>query len=145
LNEKEEKVIRKEVGASAVVWYIRHGAVHEQAFEDFGSRMTDELGDNIDRIILYGSVARGEAREQSDVDVLIVTFTTVPAIRKITYLDHCQILTGLMWWYWGVGAGRRVSASLAVIPGLTFRPNNYATRTSSETHTMSSPTSLLVM
>lgn len=73
LNESDPTVTRKQVGASAVIWFIRPGAVHEQAFEAFADRLTDEVGDDIERIILYGSVARGEAREQSDVDVLIVT------------------------------------------------------------------------
>jgi predicted nucleotidyltransferase len=73
LNESEPTVIRKQVGANAVIWFIRHGALHEQAFETFADRLTDAVGEDIERIILYGSVARGEAREHSDVDVLIVT------------------------------------------------------------------------
>lgn len=75
LNERNPTVIRKEVGASAVIWFIRHGAIHEQAFEEFAGRLTDEFGAEIERIILYGSVARGDVREDSDVDVLIVTPT----------------------------------------------------------------------
>lgn len=72
LNERNPIVYRKQVGAKAVIWFIRHGAVHEQAFEAFCDRLTDECGGEIDRIFLYGSVARGEAHEHSDVDVLIV-------------------------------------------------------------------------
>jgi predicted nucleotidyltransferase len=75
LDERDPTVISKEVGASAVIWFIRHGALHEQAFEEFAGRLTDEFEEAIERIILYGSVARGEAREDSDVDVLIVTPT----------------------------------------------------------------------
>jgi predicted ArsR family transcriptional regulator len=44
LTERNPTVIRKEVGASAVIWFIRHGAIHEQAFEDFAGRLTDEFG-----------------------------------------------------------------------------------------------------
>jgi hypothetical protein len=62
LNGREPTVIRKQVGANAVIWFIRHGAVHEQAFETFADRLTDAVGEDIERIILYGSVARGEAR-----------------------------------------------------------------------------------
>jgi len=36
-------------------------------------RLVKELGARIDSIILYGSVARKEAREESDIDLLIVT------------------------------------------------------------------------
>lgn len=72
LNNINPTVNRKQVGASAVIWFIRHGAVHEQAFEAFADRLTDECGAEIERIILYGSVVRGEARADSDVDVLIV-------------------------------------------------------------------------
>jgi DNA-binding CsgD family transcriptional regulator len=44
LTERDPTVIRKEVGASAVIWFIRHGAIHEQAFADFAGRLTDEWG-----------------------------------------------------------------------------------------------------
>lgn len=44
----------------------------ERAFEAFAKAAQDELGERIHEIILYGSVARGEATEQSDVDILMV-------------------------------------------------------------------------
>lgn len=44
----------------------------EQAFDAFARRVKDALGDEVHEIILYGSTARGEATETSDVDVLIV-------------------------------------------------------------------------
>lgn len=72
LSANNPTVIRKQVGASAVIWFIHHGAVHEQAFEVFADRLTEECGEDIEQIILYGSVARGEARADSDVDVLVV-------------------------------------------------------------------------
>jgi predicted nucleotidyltransferase len=72
LAEKDPTVIRKQVGASAVIWFIRHGEIHEQAFEAFADRLTEGCGEDIEEIILYGSVARGEAHEDSDVDVLVV-------------------------------------------------------------------------
>jgi predicted nucleotidyltransferase len=72
LNVRDPTVRRKQVGASAVIWFIQHGDVHEQAFAVFADRLTAACGEAIERIILYGSVARGEARADSDVDVLIV-------------------------------------------------------------------------
>ena len=44
----------------------------ERAFEAFARAVADALGDSIHEIILYGSTARGEATERSDVDVLVV-------------------------------------------------------------------------
>ena len=44
----------------------------ERAFEEFARAVEDALGDSLHEIVLYGSTARGEATEQSDVDVLIV-------------------------------------------------------------------------
>ena len=38
----------------------------------FRDRVVRELGDRIYVIVVYGSVARGEAKEDSDIDVLIV-------------------------------------------------------------------------
>ena len=43
-----------------------------KALTDFRDRVVEELGNRINAIILYGSVARGEAGEESDIDVLIV-------------------------------------------------------------------------
>lgn len=40
---------------------------------EFVRRVVEKYRDKIDSIILFGSVARGEAREDSDIDVLIVT------------------------------------------------------------------------
>lgn len=44
----------------------------ERSFEEFARRLQDELGDAVHEIVLYGSTARGEATETSDVDVLVV-------------------------------------------------------------------------
>ncbi len=35
--------------------------------------LKEKYGDKIDKIILFGSVARGEDKEDSDVDVLLIT------------------------------------------------------------------------
>lgn len=44
----------------------------ERAFEAFAQAATESFGERIHEIILYGSVARGEATEKSDVDVLVI-------------------------------------------------------------------------
>jgi len=42
------------------------------AVEEFVRRVLGRYRDKIDSIILFGSVARGEAKEDSDIDILIV-------------------------------------------------------------------------
>ncbi|MBC7114615.1 MAG: uncharacterized protein PWR13_283 [Archaeoglobi archaeon] len=46
---------------------------YREALEEFANRAVEELGDRIDAIILYGSLARGEADENSDIDILVIT------------------------------------------------------------------------
>ena len=50
------------------------------AAADFAARLLNgPVGDHVARIVLFGSVARGEARPHSDVDVMVFGFTS-PAI-----------------------------------------------------------------
>lgn len=48
---------------------VRH---REHAFEAFAQSAQDLYGEQLHDIILYGSVARGDATQRSDVDVLVV-------------------------------------------------------------------------
>lgn len=45
---------------------------HRDAFEDFAEKAEMELGDSLEKLVLYGSVARGEEHDESDVDVFAV-------------------------------------------------------------------------
>lgn len=45
---------------------------HREVFEEFAGEARKELGDSLKKLILYGSVARGEETEESDVDVFAV-------------------------------------------------------------------------
>jgi len=45
---------------------------YQKALTVFRDRVVKELSDSIDAIVVYGSVARGEAGEDSDIDLLIV-------------------------------------------------------------------------
>jgi len=47
-------------------------ASYAKAVEQLKNRLVRELGDKIDSIILYGSVAKNTASEESDIDVLVV-------------------------------------------------------------------------
>ena len=46
---------------------------YENALETFKSRVLKELGKRIQSIVIYGSVARGEATKDSDIDLLVLS------------------------------------------------------------------------
>lgn len=58
----------------------------------FASAVRGRLGDRIRRIVLFGSRARGEARDDSDYDILVIVDRRTPDIRQ-TILE---IEAGLM-------------------------------------------------
>jgi len=45
---------------------------YQKAVDEFVRRALEKYKDKIDSIILFGSVARGEARENSDIDILVI-------------------------------------------------------------------------
>lgn len=45
---------------------------HREAFEELAEEAEKELEDSLKKLVLYGSVARGEENEASDVDVFAV-------------------------------------------------------------------------
>lgn len=45
---------------------------YRKPVEEFVRRALERYGDEIEGIILFGSVARGEGKEDSDVDVLVI-------------------------------------------------------------------------
>lgn len=53
-----------------------------EAFEAFAEKAEEELGDSLKKLVLYGSVARGEETEESDVDVFAVV-ASVDQKRKL--------------------------------------------------------------
>ena len=46
---------------------------YRKAVDEFVKKAMDNYADKIDSIILFGSVARGEAKRNSDVDILVIT------------------------------------------------------------------------
>lgn len=46
---------------------------YRKVAQEFGRLLKEKYGDRIERIILFGSVARGEYHEDSDVDLIVVT------------------------------------------------------------------------
>lgn len=60
--------------------------------EEFVSQIGELYGDRLNKVILYGSYARGEQREDSDVDYLVVlndeeikTFTEISNLSPVTF------------------------------------------------------------
>jgi len=51
---------------------IQIQAKYRKAVDEFVRRVLERYRDKIDSIILFGSVARGEAKKDSDVDILVV-------------------------------------------------------------------------
>lgn len=60
---------------------------YQKAADEFARRALEKYRDKIDSIILFGSVARGEARENSDIDILV--------IWKGKETEGWRIMTGL--------------------------------------------------
>lgn len=90
----DKRIDKKKVGNS-LVWSERTDTRHQLAFEAFASRMTEQWADEIEKLILYGSTARGEAKGiDSDVDVLVVTPST--ATRDAVYDPAYEIAFDVM-------------------------------------------------
>ncbi len=49
---------------------------------EFSQQIKHILGRNLTKIILYGSYARGDYRENSDIDIMILTILTDKEIEK---------------------------------------------------------------
>ncbi|MBM3556109.1 MAG: nucleotidyltransferase domain-containing protein [Alphaproteobacteria bacterium] len=47
-------------------------ARHQDALTEFRDRVVKDLGERVGRVVLFGSRARGEGRDDSDIDVLVV-------------------------------------------------------------------------
>lgn len=81
----------------------QHPSAHQRAADTFTRRVRDRLGDSIDSVLLYGSVARGEERGvRSDVDLIVILSDTVDEkaleadVRDLAYeveLEHGVVLS----------------------------------------------------
>ena len=61
---------------------------HQRVIDSLQQRLLAELKDQVHSLVLFGSVARGEASADSDVDVLIITdapFAVRQRIDEISY------------------------------------------------------------
>lgn len=65
---------------------------HRAVAESFARRLRATYGERIDRIVLFGSVARGDYGPDSDVDLLIVTRDERLALQEDVARDALDIL-----------------------------------------------------
>lgn len=62
---------------------------------DVKAGLEDLYGDRLDRVILYGSYARGDVHEESDVDLLVVLDGPVDSSREIRRMGDVCFTIGL--------------------------------------------------
>ncbi len=66
------------------------------AAADFAARLLNSsIGDHVARIVLFGSVARGEARPESDVDLLVFSASDPDPVREAVIESALE--TGMVW------------------------------------------------
>lgn len=53
--------------------------------EELTQKLIEKFGDRIHQVILFGSYARGEERDESDLDVLVVGDVRLDEVIEITY------------------------------------------------------------
>ncbi|AIG98380.1 putative nucleotidyltransferase [Archaeoglobus fulgidus DSM 8774] len=70
------------------------------ALESFVKTLKEKYGDKIHKIILFGSTARGEAEEESDIDVLIIADgVTQKEVSKIAFqilLKYGEVISSIV-------------------------------------------------
>jgi len=59
--------------------------VHDVVYE-FSQRVKMILADKLSKVIMYGSYARGDNNENSDVDIMVLTTLTEDEIEKVETL-----------------------------------------------------------
>ena len=58
----------------------------------FANGVKKILGDDLKKIILYGSYARGDYSENSDIDIMVLTTLTDSEISLTIGLEHCRFM-----------------------------------------------------
>ena len=58
---------------------------YQKAVDEFARRALEKYRDKIDSIILFGSVARREAREDSDIDILVIGDVSLEELVDLSF------------------------------------------------------------
>ena len=64
---------------------------YQRAVDEFVRIVVEQYKDRVDEIILFGSVARGEAEEGSDIDILVIGDASLEELVDISFpilLEH---------------------------------------------------------
>ncbi len=56
-----------------------------KAIEEFVRGLRKKYGDRVKKVILFGSVARGDFHEESDIDVLVIGSITLDEVIEVSY------------------------------------------------------------
>jgi len=67
-----------------------------EAVEEFVRRALSRYGDRIESIILFGSVARGEAKEDSDIDILVIGDVSLEELVEVSFpilLEYGELIS----------------------------------------------------
>ena len=62
--------------------------LYKKISQEFSARIVKELDDNIDSIILYGSVARENANRESDIDILVISKQKGDIEKKVLDISY---------------------------------------------------------
>ena len=82
-GERSQKVLKVEIESFLEVKGMRSYEMREELVQG----LTDIFGNNISMIILYGSAARGDATEESDIDIAIVVKSQMDDTTKRRFLS----------------------------------------------------------
>ena len=69
---------------------------YQEAVNEFVRRVKEKYEDKIDSIILFGSVARGEAKEDSDIDILVVGDVSLEELVEVSFpllLEYGELIS----------------------------------------------------